>query len=128
MLSTEGAGASALCEGGRRPAVCGAFDHAADHHCCTRGATDIALSLVRTDSHRVSRRSVTPTYLVVSLSLQNPFLLGDSQIVDAGFPPLHQAGRRKLPKFVAVGTEPLTAAVMPFVLKLDRHAVVSKTP
>ena len=52
----------------------------------------------------------------------------DDQIIDAHFPPLHEAGWCKLPKLVAVASEPLTAVIVPLVLELYCHAVVAKSP
>ena len=59
--------------------------------------------------------------------LQNPaFGFGDRGNVDAGDSPTHEPGVVELPKFVAVGSIPLTAGVVPFIFEGHGYAVVSE--
>src|SRR5260370_37303089 len=53
---------------------------------------------------------------------------GDGHVVDAGFPPTHQAIVVELPEFVAVAAEPLAGVVVPLVLEADRDAAVVESP
>jgi len=52
----------------------------------------------------------------------------DREIVDARLATLHQARRRKLPEFGAVGAMPLPMNVTPLIMKLDRYAIVPERP
>src|SRR5262245_7022934 len=52
--------------------------------------------------------------------------LVDWPVVDAGLTAGHRAVVGELPQFVAVGGEPQSFGVVPFVLEADGHAVVAK--
>src|ERR1700744_2837572 len=60
--------------------------------------------------------------------METAILLGDRDIVDAGFAAAHQAVLVEFPLLVAVGPIPLSGAVMPFVLKAYRDAVLIEPP
>src|ERR1700742_4561038 len=60
--------------------------------------------------------------------METAILLGDRDIVDAGFAPAHQAVFVEFPLLVAVRAIPLSGAVMPFVLKTYRDAVLIEPP
>src|SRR3954465_10100830 len=55
-------------------------------------------------------------------------LLGNHDIVDAGFAAAHQAVLVELPLLVAIGAMPLPGIVMPLVLKTHRDAVLIEPP
>src|SRR3954465_10700798 len=55
-------------------------------------------------------------------------LLGNHDIVDAGFAAAHQAVLVELPLLVAIGAMPLPGIVMPLVLKPHRDAVLIERP
>src|ERR1700720_860584 len=72
---------------------------------------------------RVVRRSRTgsgPEELTITF--------GDGDVVDAGFPPTHQALVVKFPELVAVAAEPLTRVVVPFILEAHRDAALVVRP
>ena len=60
--------------------------------------------------------------------VEQPLVLADRQIIDAGMAHLHQPVFVELPVFVAVGAVPLTVFVMPFVGKAHGDAVVVMGP
>jgi hypothetical protein len=56
------------------------------------------------------------------------FPIADRSIIDAGDPPLHQAAFVKLPILVPVGTEPISAIVVPLIGKPHRHPISTEAP
>src|SRR5579871_6939241 len=60
--------------------------------------------------------------------MKAPVLLGDRDIVDAGLATAHQAVLVELPLLVTVGTVPLPARIVPFILKPHRDAVAVERP
>src|SRR5258705_6715513 len=80
----------------------------------------------------VSQAEFRQCQVVVRTASQRPtvfavFIL-DRQVVDAGDAPLHEALRIEFPVLVAIGAEPVTEVVMPFVGKTDGNAVALKCP
>src|SRR5262249_8515186 len=53
---------------------------------------------------------------------------GDGAVIDAGFPPTHQAVVVEFPELVAVAAEPLAGVVVPFVLEAHRDAALVEGP
>src|SRR5262249_15179888 len=53
---------------------------------------------------------------------------GYGDVVDAGFPPTHQAVVIKFPELVAVAAEPLARVIVPFVLETHRDAAFVEGP
>ena len=60
--------------------------------------------------------------------MKTAVLLGDHNIVDAGFAPAHQAVLVEFPLLVAVGTMPLSARIVPLILKAHGDAVAVERP
>src|SRR6185312_15286803 len=60
--------------------------------------------------------------------MEAAILLGDPDIVDAGFAPAHQPVLIELPLLVAVGAMPLTTGIVPFILKAHRDAIAVERP
>src|SRR5690348_2585844 len=67
-----------------------------------------------------------PRATAVPMKIPVRFLYG--QIVDRRMAFLHQTSSIEVPVFVTIGTEPLTAVVVPFVRKADSNPVVRKCP
>jgi len=57
-----------------------------------------------------------------------PITFPDWKVVDASQPAAHEAVPVELPIFVAVGAEPITAVVMPFIGEANRDAVAVEGP
>src|SRR5690348_16786996 len=55
-------------------------------------------------------------------------VLADGEVIDAGQAATHQATLIELPVFVAVGTEPIAAVIVPLIGESHRDAVVVKSP
>src|SRR5258706_4877110 len=53
---------------------------------------------------------------------------GDGSIVDAGDAAAHEAVGVEFPEFIAVGAEPLTGVVVPFVFERDGDAISVEGP
>src|ERR1700753_1600929 len=80
-----------------------------------------------------SERAVTQTrHVLRSRSRCRPVeaavFLGDRHGVDAGLAPAHQTMLVEFPLLVAIGTVPLPARIVPFILKPHRDAIVVKRP
>ncbi len=56
------------------------------------------------------------------------FVFVDHHVVDTRFPAPHQPLIVKLPEFITVRPEPLTADIVVFVLESDGDPVVCETP
>ncbi len=57
-----------------------------------------------------------------------PILFLDRKIVDTGDPAAHQAMRVEFPVLIAVGPEPVSAVVMPFVGEPHGHSLLTVSP
>ena len=69
---------------------------------------------------RRSRTGSGPEELAVTV--------GDMNVVDAGFPPAHQAVVVEFPQLVTVASELLAGVVVPFVLEAHRDAALVEGP
>ena len=84
----------------------------------------------------LDRRRLQPqvgqTRVVVGAAAERPVVkplrLLDSQIVDAGVAPMHQAVVAELPHFVAVRSPPLAGGIVRLVSKAHRDAIVIERP
>lgn len=108
---------------------------------CVRrsGSSDVAATGLETGSTAIrqflslgSKIERRQSRMIVRTTAERPMELavgfGYGQIIDAGKTPLHKARCIVFPIFVAVGTEPVAAIVMPFIGIADGNPVLIECP